>query len=186
MAEPTNTHVVSDLSQLKALSHELRQLILGTLCKEPMTTKQVAKKLGQPPTKLYHHVAILEEAGLLRLVETRQNRGTTEKYYQAVAGRFEVGETAIGKDSEGVDALFGGAFESALGDIRKLASQVGDDGKELSGMAMMARGAIDLTPEEFELFIEKISEFIAFFRENPTPRAKRHSVILAVYQQPEP
>jgi hypothetical protein len=32
---------------------------------------------------LYHHVAALERAGLVRLKETRPNRGTTEKWYEA-------------------------------------------------------------------------------------------------------
>jgi hypothetical protein len=49
----------------------------------PRTTKQVADLLGEPPTRLYHHVAALERAGLLRLKETRQNRGTTEKWFEA-------------------------------------------------------------------------------------------------------
>jgi predicted ArsR family transcriptional regulator len=49
----------------------------------PRTTKQVADLLGEPPTRLYHHVAALERAGLLRLKETRRNRGTTEKWYEA-------------------------------------------------------------------------------------------------------
>ena len=30
----------------------------------PRTTKQVAELLGEPPTRLYHHVAALERAGL--------------------------------------------------------------------------------------------------------------------------
>jgi predicted ArsR family transcriptional regulator len=51
----------------------------------PRTTKQVADLLGEPPTRLYHHVAALERAGLLRLKETRRNRGATEKWYEATS-----------------------------------------------------------------------------------------------------
>lgn len=51
----------------------------------PRTTKQVADLLGQPPTRLYHHVAALERAGLLRLTETRKNRGTVEKWYESIS-----------------------------------------------------------------------------------------------------
>ncbi|HZP17886.1 MAG TPA: hypothetical protein VFB00_07980, partial [Terriglobales bacterium] len=36
-----------------------------------------------PPTKLYHHANALERAGLLRLSQTRQNRGAVEKWYVA-------------------------------------------------------------------------------------------------------
>jgi hypothetical protein len=56
---------------------------------QPRTTKQVAELLGQPPTRLYHHVAALEGAGLLVLKETRQNRGAVEKWYTGGAKHYE-------------------------------------------------------------------------------------------------
>lgn len=55
----------------------------------PKTTKQVAELLGEPPTRLYHHVAALERAGLLVLKETRQNRGAVEKWYAGVAQQIQ-------------------------------------------------------------------------------------------------
>jgi len=45
----------------------------------------VAELLGQPPTRLYHHVAALERSGLLKLKETRKNRGTVEKWYESIS-----------------------------------------------------------------------------------------------------
>ena len=57
----------------------------------PKTTKQVAELLGQPPTRLYHHVAALERAGLLVLTERRQNRGAVEKWYAGVAQQIQSG-----------------------------------------------------------------------------------------------
>src|SRR5438128_4537285 len=73
------------VAEMRALAHPLRLRIIELFAEAPRTTKQVAELLGQPPTRLYHHVAALERAGLLRLVETRQNRGTTEKWYEAAA-----------------------------------------------------------------------------------------------------
>ena len=57
----------------------------------PKTTKQVAELLDQPPTRLYHHVAALERAGLLVLTERRQNRGAVEKWYTSVAQQIRAG-----------------------------------------------------------------------------------------------
>jgi len=71
------------LEQVRALSHPLRLRLLELFKLQPRTAKQAAEVLGEPPTRLYHHVAALERAGLIRLRETRQNRGTTEKYYEA-------------------------------------------------------------------------------------------------------
>lgn len=71
---------------MRSLAHPLRLSIMETFAGAPRTTKQVAEILGQPPTRLYYHVAALERAGLLRLKETKKNRGTVEKWFE-VAGQ---------------------------------------------------------------------------------------------------
>ena len=81
---------VRQLAQVKVLTDPLRQRILGAFMLEPRTTKQVALRLGEKPSKLYHHVDALSRAGLIELKETRQNRGTIEKYFQSVATHFSV------------------------------------------------------------------------------------------------
>lgn len=92
---PTEPFVVGTMEQVKALTHPLRQRILECFAKHARTTKQVADELGEKPTRLYHHVSVLERAGLIRLVETRPKRGTTEKYFAAVAERFEIDPRAF-------------------------------------------------------------------------------------------
>lgn len=87
--------VVGTIEQVKALTHPLRQRILERFAQRARTTKQVADELGEKPTRLYHHVSVLERAGLIRLVETRPKRGTTEKYFAAVAERFEIDPRAF-------------------------------------------------------------------------------------------
>lgn len=78
---------LKNLDQVKVLADPLRIRILEALCEE-RTTKQVADLLGEKPSKLYHHVEALEKVGLIALTRTRQNRGTVEKYYLAVARTF--------------------------------------------------------------------------------------------------
>jgi hypothetical protein len=65
--------------------------MMELFAESPKTTKQVAELLGQPPTRLYHHVAALERAGLLVLTERRQNRGAVEKWYTGVAQQIRAG-----------------------------------------------------------------------------------------------
>ena len=80
-------YTLKNLDQMKVLADPLRIRILEAFCAE-RTTKQVAELLGEKPTKLYHHVDTLERVGLIALSRTRQNRGTLEKYYLAVARTF--------------------------------------------------------------------------------------------------
>jgi predicted ArsR family transcriptional regulator len=67
---------------------------------QPATAKQVAGRLGEKPTRLYHHVEILEKAGLIKLMATRPNRGTVEKYYQTVAKKFAVDHRLLAVSSQ--------------------------------------------------------------------------------------
>ncbi len=89
--------VLTELDQIKILADPLRIRILEQLAEE-RTTKQVAERLGEKPTKLYHHVDALERVGLIELTRTRQNRGTLEKYYLAVARAFRADAQAFSGD----------------------------------------------------------------------------------------
>src|SRR5215471_18407018 len=61
--------------ELRALAHPLRLRLLEEFAGSPRTTMQVAAALGEPPTRLYHHVNALERAGILKLARTRRMRG---------------------------------------------------------------------------------------------------------------
>src|SRR5215831_8980777 len=88
---------VTALTQVRALAHPLRMRLIELFALGPLTAKQAAQKLGQPPTRLYHHVATLERAGLLTLARTRAVRGATEKYY--VVSRESL--RSLGQDAPG-------------------------------------------------------------------------------------
>jgi len=83
-------YAVARLDQMRALAHPLRLQLLEIFAAEECTTKQAAIQLGERPTRLYHHVAALERAGLIQLRRTKPNRGTTEKYDRAVSPFLEV------------------------------------------------------------------------------------------------
>lgn len=123
MPEQAEIMIVREPRQIKALMDPLRHRILSALCREPRTTKQVATLLGEPPTKLYRHVAILERLGLVRLVRTEPKRGTTEKYFEAVARSFSLGTSGLTGQAKGTaEELFSNAFDDVLQDIRAAAN----------------------------------------------------------------
>ncbi len=133
---------LSDLDQVRVLADPLRIRILEELCTAERTTKQVAQLLGEKPTKLYHHVEALERVGLIRLARTRQNRGTIEKYYMAVARQFK-GELRIdsvadaGSEAEGdaLQAMISTIFDRTADEMRRLIAQgQGQQGIEEQGV----------------------------------------------------
>ena len=111
------------LRQMRALAHPLRVRLLELFALRPLTTKQAALALGEPPTKLYHHVAALERAGMVRLRETRPNRGTTEKYFEITTRRLMADMSALRGPAD-VNAAAALVFERARDElIRALAAR---------------------------------------------------------------
>src|SRR5690348_9846704 len=123
-------YIIRDLQQVKALSDPIKLKILEAICLEPKTTKQVAEVLEEKqPTKLYHHVEALERVGLIKLVKTKANRGTVERYYQSVANRFQVDKSLFdisqNEEVEGeeridpLESIFNGALKTTMEEIKE-------------------------------------------------------------------
>ncbi|GAA3390875.1 ArsR/SmtB family transcription factor [Cryptosporangium minutisporangium] len=79
---------VSQAAQYKALGHPLRHRILFALGTEPATISGLARMLDQRKGNIAHHLGVLHDAGLVRIVESRQVRGGTEHYYLRAARRL--------------------------------------------------------------------------------------------------
>ncbi len=90
-SENTETHeldyelddfVVADTpAALKALGDPTRTLILALLLERAATTSHLAEALDKPKGTVGYHLKVLEDAGLIQVVRTRQVRALTEKYY---------------------------------------------------------------------------------------------------------
>lgn len=80
---------VRDPEQYRAVGDPTRQRIISLLTEKAATTSQLAEALGQPKGSIGHHLKVLEGAGLIRVVRTRQVRAITEKYYGRTARLFE-------------------------------------------------------------------------------------------------
>jgi DNA-binding transcriptional ArsR family regulator len=87
--------------QFRAVGDPTRQKIISLLSERAATTSQLAEALGQPKGSVGHHLKVLEEAGLIRVVRTRQVRAITEKYYGRTARFFEFvhGEGGLAREA---------------------------------------------------------------------------------------
>ena len=80
--------VVSEREQLRALGDELRARIVALLRVRARSTEELAEELGLPKGTVGHHLKVLERAGLIRVVRTRQVRAVTERFYGRTARVF--------------------------------------------------------------------------------------------------
>jgi DNA-binding transcriptional ArsR family regulator len=113
--------VIEDLKTLQVLAHPLRSQILDVFCEEPLTVKQAAGRLGLTANKLYYHVNLLEQHGLLRIVETRTVGNMIEKLYRTVAEQFKIDANLLSfsdsADQEGAEQLVVSALDTTREDV---------------------------------------------------------------------
>src|SRR3954471_12189746 len=77
--------------QVKAISDPLRTTILGLLHERAATVTELATAVGRPKSTVAHHVKVLTDAGILRVVRTRRVRAIEERFYGRAARMFYVG-----------------------------------------------------------------------------------------------
>ena len=160
------SYTLGNLDQVKVLADPLRIRILEAFCQQECTTKQVAELLGEKPTKLYHHVDALEKVGLIKLSRTRQNRGTLEKYYLAVARSFQ-GSLRIQTTEEK-----GGGEQAAA--LRQMVSTIFDTTAAELSRIISAGGAPKAIEKEG---IVSFLEIRASKKEVDEIRAKLHALV---------
>ena len=76
--------LLTDLSQLEALSSSMRLRILQWAL-DPVTVGVLAERFGVPRTRLYYHVNLLVDEGLLVEVGERMSGARVEHIYRTVA-----------------------------------------------------------------------------------------------------
>jgi len=86
--EAPDTLLVSAREQIRALGDDLRTKIIALIRDRARSIQELSRELGLPKGTVGHHVKVLEHAGLIRVVRTRQVRAVTEKFYGRTARLF--------------------------------------------------------------------------------------------------
>jgi len=87
--------VVTTPTELRAMAHPLRSTVLDLLLERAATVSELAGAVGRPKSTVAHHVKVLVEAGLLRVVWTRRVRAIDERFYGRTARVFFVGPVPL-------------------------------------------------------------------------------------------
>ena len=82
---------LTSAQQVRAIGHPLRTTLLGLLHERAATVTEMASAVGRPKSTVAHHVNVLQQAGLVRVVRTRRVRAIDERYYGRTARMFYYG-----------------------------------------------------------------------------------------------
>src|SRR5262245_45845836 len=83
--------VITGPSQLRAIANPLRDTILDLLLERAASVAELATAVRRPRSTVAHHVKVLVNAGLVRVVRTRRVRAIDERFYGRTARVFPVG-----------------------------------------------------------------------------------------------
>ena len=121
--------LIEDLEVLKVLSDPTRHEIMNRVGEENKrgeycTVKQLANMMGVATTKLYYHIKLLEEHGLLLVGETRVVSGIIEKHYQVVAHNISFSQNLLmghdGPKDEALEEMFKSVEQIVGGSIANM------------------------------------------------------------------
>src|SRR5450432_4198530 len=82
---------VSTPAQLRAMADPLRGTLLDLLLERAATVSELASEVGRPKSTVAHHVNVLLDTGMLKVVRTRRVRAIDERFYGRTARLFRVG-----------------------------------------------------------------------------------------------
>jgi DNA-binding Lrp family transcriptional regulator len=133
-AKKAKTILANTPEQWRALAYPLRIEIIGLFTTgDALSIADMGRMMGRPAGSLYHHVKILEGAGLLKRTGTRPRGKRYEALFVPTAARYEVdtssgGDEAITHAVKAISSAFRMAerdLEAALQDDRTVAEGPG-------------------------------------------------------------
>ncbi len=110
-------------AQLRAIADPLRSTILDLLLERAATVGELAAAVDRPKSTVAHHVGVLVDTGMLRVVRTRRVRAIDERYYGRTARTFMVGVA----NRPGDDALAVHANALSVAAAESVAAHEADD-----------------------------------------------------------
>lgn len=175
---------IDDAETFEMLADPTRVEILERLI-QPRSVGEVAEGMGVPRTRLYHHVNLLEEAGMIRVVDSRRRGAMTENVYRVTALSFRPSkgflETAQPREAAAavVDSIFAVTRADFVRSFDEGAADFDQTGTRRS--LMVTRNFLQLTEERLDSFVRDLEELIERYSEDDDPDGRSVGMVAAVY-----
>ncbi len=124
-------------AQLRAIANPLRSTILDLLLERAATVGELAAAVDRPKSTVAHHVGVLVDTGMLRVVWTRRVRAIDERYYGRTARTFIVG--VVNRPGDAALAVHANALSVAAAE--SVAAHEADDLRSILRHARIPRAS---------------------------------------------
>lgn len=165
--------------ELRTYMHPLRQKILQTLKLHPdgMTAKQIANRLSIAPSSAGHHLAALEQIGIIELTRTERIHGFLAKFYRVADVLISMAD--VKEDAQELrTTMFRHGVEQILQNHLQMIPGLPTDQADYFGICY-------LTEEEASQIFTMIQEFVESHTK-PVPHAVPYEFALIAHSRKEP
>jgi DNA-binding transcriptional ArsR family regulator len=191
-SQPDPVFVISDLATLRILTDSFRLQIVGALS-QPSTVKTLADRLQVQQVKLYYHINLLEQHGLIRVVGSRVVSGILEKIYQASAFRYQPAPEllalppASGEAESNFDAYISTMLDTTKADLKRSHTagriNMANDAPRIERLVSV-KALTSLTPEKADKLYLRLKELLAEMEELDSegdPTAEPYEMLLVLF-----
>lgn len=168
-----------DPKQMRALFEDTRSEIASLLLERAATISELARTLGKPKGTIGHHMGVLEEAGLVRVVRTQKVRALEARYYGRTARTFVMGpEVGLGVELSPDYFLTSAATEYAAA----ARANLGERAAAMMSTLRHARIPADRAAEWQRRLNDLATEFVA----EPRGGSTTFGLLIAIYPTDRP
>jgi DNA-binding transcriptional ArsR family regulator len=170
MRPQRDTFEIEDVRVLEVLNNPVRLRLMHQLM-EPTTARELARTLNVPVTRLYYHLNLLEEVGVIEVVETRKSGAMLQRVYRTVASDFAPVRGLLEK-SEDKDRVVRAAIGMVLDGARLdataalLGSPRGDGDEKVEPDGALGRSVVPMSRKSALRIVELIDAVVEEMREH--------------------
>jgi DNA-binding transcriptional ArsR family regulator len=160
--------------ELRAVADGTRRSILRLLRERAASTTELAEALDQPKGTVAHHLKVLEETGLIRVVHTRKVRAMTERYYGRIARLYRL--IADEGDGKKLDIASLGAQM-----LRDAADEVAPDAGRADDPSSIVVAHARVPAKVARTFVQRLEELAADFGSYDDTDERIYGFVIGVY-----
>ncbi len=184
----------SPASAAAALDPQRQQLLLHL--REPDSASGLARRLRLPRQRVNYHLRVLEQAGLVELVEERRKGNCMERVVRATAQAFIISPEALGELAPTADAAADrlssayliAAAGRAIRDVAALDERARGEGKRIATLTLETEIRF-ASAESRARFAEELADAVARIaakhHSDKAPGGRRFRLLAAVHPVPK-
>lgn len=174
---------IEDMETLEVIADPMRMQIIELL-PTPRTVKELAETMEVPRTRLYHHIGLLVDAGVIEVVESREVRALTERVYQATARSYQPSKAFLAGVDPGEQAqvILDSLFAVTRADFVRSAEEGRISLDDPRAKVQVGRHRFELTPDQLEQMLAELGELFRRYGDvEEEPSSIRVAALTVIY-----